>query len=557
MTNSDIADVFSLISKLMDLHGEDSFKSKSYSNAAFQIDRMETPLSELQTFQIAGFRGIGESLAHKIEELQTTGTLTQLQELLKKTPEGIQELMKIKGIGPKKLRVIWQELGIESPGELLYACHENRLIHYKGFGEKSQQSIREALEFYFSNQQRYLYAQVEGLAFALEKQFKELFSYTEVCLTGSVRRQSDIIDELTFVIAEENEDEVLNALASISDLVEEKSEPGILRFMYHGHIPLEVHCCAAEQFYENVFFTTNTASFNDTFMETFPDVAFEGNESEEAIFNQADIPFIQPFLRENDFAISIAQENQLPDIITVNDIKGIIHNHSTWSDGAESIENMAKACIAKGYEYLVISDHSVTSFYANGLSVDRIKMQHDEIDRLNEQLKPFKIFKSIECDILGEGQLDYDEKVLASFDLVIASVHQNLKMTQEKAMHRLLRAVENPYTRILGHPSGRLLLSRKEYPVDYVQLIAHCATHNVVIEINANPRRLDLDWTWIQEAKAKNVLLSINPDAHNLEGIDDVRYGVLAAQKGMLTKTQNLSSYSLVEFEHFLSQKKA
>jgi DNA polymerase (family 10) len=489
--------------------------------------------------------------------LQTTGTLTQLQELLEKTPEGIQELMKIKGIGPKKLRVIWQELGIESPGELLYACHENRLIHYKGFGEKSQQSIREALEFYFSNQQRYLYAQVEGLAFALEKQFKQLFSYTEVCLTGSVRRQSDIIDELTFVIAEENEDEVLNALASLNDLVEEKSEPGILRFMYHGHIPLEVHCCAAEQFYENVFFTTNTASFNDTFMETFPDVAFEGNESEEAIFNQADIPFIQPFLRENDFAISIAQENQLPDIINVNDIKGIIHNHSTWSDGAESIENMAKACIAKGYEYLVISDHSVTSFYANGLSVDRIKMQHDEIDRLNEQLKPFKIFKSIECDILGEGQLDYDEKVLASFDLVIASVHQNLKMTQEKAMHRLLRAVENPYTRILGHPSGRLLLSRKEYPVDYVQLIAHCATHNVVIEINANPRRLDLDWTWIQEAKAKKVLLSINPDAHNLEGIDDVRYGVLAAQKGMLTKTQNLSSYSLVEFEHFLSQKKA
>jgi DNA polymerase (family 10) len=557
MTNSDIADVFSLISKLMDLHGEDSFKSKSYSNAAFQIDRMETPLSELQTFQIAGLRGIGESLAQKIEELQTTGTLTQLQELLEKTPEGIQELMKIKGIGPKKLRVIWQELGIESPGELLYACHENRLIHYKGFGEKSQQSIREALEFYFSNQQRYLYAQVEGLAFALEKQFKQLFSYTEVCLTGSVRRQSDIIDELTFVIAEENEDEVLNALASLNDLVEEKSEPGILRFMYHGHIPLEVHCCAAEQFYENVFFTTNTASFNDTFMETFPDVAFEGNESEEAIFNQADIPFIQPFLRENEFAISIAQDNQLPDIINVNDIKGIIHNHSTWSDGAESIENMAKACIAKGYEYLVISDHSVTSFYANGLSVDRIKMQHDEIDRLNEQLKPFKIFKSIECDILGEGQLDYDEKVLASFDLVIASVHQNLKMTQEKAMHRLLRAVENPYTRILGHPSGRLLLSRKEYPVDYVQLIAHCATHNVVIEINANPRRLDLDWTWIQEAKAKKVLLSINPDAHNLEGIDDVRYGVLAAQKGMLTKTQNLSSYSLVEFEHFLSQKKA
>lgn len=556
MTNSDIADVFSLLSKLMDLHGEDSFKSKAYSNAAFQIDRLDTQLSELQHHQIASLRGIGENFANKIHELQTTGSLAQLQELIEKTPEGIRELMKIKGVGPKKLRVIWQELGIESPGELLYACSENRLIHYKGFGEKSQQSIKESLEFYFSNQQRYLYAQVEALAYALEKQFQQLFSHTEVCLTGSVRRQSDIIDELTFVIAEENEEEIIDTLSHIKELTLEESEQGILKFMYHGHVPLEIHCCTADQFYENIFFTSNSAAFNDTFMDTFPEVAFEGNESEEMIFEQAGIPFIVPCLRENDASILLAQENQLPELIQVSDIKGIIHNHSTWSDGGESIETMAKACIAKGYEYLVISDHSVTSFYANGLSIDRIQKQQEEIDTLNEKLKPFKIFKSIECDILGEGQLDYDDTILSSFDLVIASVHQNLKMTQEKAMHRLLRAIENPYTRILGHPSGRLLLSRKEYPVDYNQLIEHCALHDVVIEINANPRRLDIDWSWIQTAINKNVLLSINPDAHSLEGIDDVRYGVLAAQKGMLTKAYNLSSYSLQEFEEFLQQKK-
>jgi DNA polymerase (family 10) len=209
---------------------------------------------------------------------------------------------------------------------------------------------------------------------------------------------------------------------------------------------------------------------------------------------------------------------------------------------------MAKACRDKGFEYLVISDHSKSATYARGLSEEKIREQHREIDTLNQQLAPFRIFKSIECDILNDGSLDYSDEVLASFDLVIASVHSNLKMTEEKAMERLLRAISNPYVKILGHPTGRLLLSRKGYPVNHEKLIDACAEKGVVLEINAHPRRLDLDWRWIQSAISKGVMLSINPDAHSIEGFDDIRYGVLAAQKGMLTKENNLSSKSREEF---------
>ncbi len=556
MTNADISDVFSLLAKLMDIHNENSFKSKSYTNAAFQIDRLPDQLDDIPRTQIASQKGVGDSISKKVIELLDTGELMQLNELIAKTPEGILELLKIKGIGPKKIATIWKELGVESPGELLYACEENRLIHYKGFGEKSQQSIRESLEFYFSNQDRYLYALIEPIAKQLETFFKRLFSDDWVSITGAFKRQCDIIDELEFVILSPVE-MIIEALSSNEHFSLEKEEDDVLYYKFQHCIRINIYCCEEENQQQLLFFTTGTAEFNDAFDTHFPEIEYSTSEelSDEAIFEQADIQYIPPCLREETSIISLAKTNSIPPLIETSDIKGIIHNHSTWSDGKFSIEEMANACVEKGYEYLVMSDHSVTSFYANGLSVERIKLQQEEIDLLNEKLKPFKIFKSIECDILGDGRLDYEDSVLSTFDLVITSIHQNLKMTEEKAMMRLMGAITNPYTRILGHPTGRLLLSRKEYPINHIEIIDACKQHNVVIEINANPRRLDLDWRWIRYAIEQGVLLSINPDAHNIHGIDDVHYGVLAAQKGMMTAKNNLSSYSLKEFEEFLSHK--
>ncbi|HVX28252.1 MAG TPA: PHP domain-containing protein, partial [Parafilimonas sp.] len=247
----------------------------------------------------------------------------------------------------------------------------------------------------------------------------------------------------------------------------------------------------------------------------------------------------------------------LPEIIQPEDIAAIIHSHSKWSDGNNTLEEMADAAIKMGLQYLVISDHSKTAFYANGLTEERLKAQYAEIDELNKKLKPFKIFKSIESDILNDGSLDYSDEVLSSFDLVIASVHSNLKMNEEKAMMRLLNAIKNPFTSILGHCTGRLLLSRAGYPISHKKIIDACAEYNVAVELNANPRRLDMDWRYLNYCTEKNVLISINPDAHSTKAFEHTKYGVLAAQKAGITKQQNLSSFSLQQFEEFLKIQKA
>jgi len=251
----------------------------------------------------------------------------------------------------------------------------------------------------------------------------------------------------------------------------------------------------------------------------------------------------------------VAQQG-VPSLIKLSDIKGLVHAHSNWSDGGYSIREMAAELIRTGFEYLVLSDHSKAAFYANGLTEDRIRAQHREIEQLNKELAPFKIFKSIECDILNDGDMDFAPDVLATFDVVIASVHSNLQMTEEKAMKRLLGAITNPYVSILGHMTGRLLTKRKGYPVDHKAIIEACVANNVVIEINASPQRLDMDWRWIDYALQKGVLLSINPDAHTMDDYRWLKYGVLVAQKGGLTKAQNLSSRNLAEFESFIQQQK-
>ncbi len=245
-----------------------------------------------------------------------------------------------------------------------------------------------------------------------------------------------------------------------------------------------------------------------------------------------------------------------PSVIGQEDIRGIIHTHSNWSDGGDTIEAMAQGAIQQGFEYVVISDHSQSAYYAKGLYPDRIKAQHELIDELNEKYKPFKIFKSIESDILNDGSLDYPDSILAAFDLVITSVHANLKMSEEKAMSRLLKAIANPYTTILGHMTGRLLLSRNGYPVNHKEIIDACAKHNVAIELNAHSRRLDMDWRYIPYAIEKGVYISIDPDAHTAEAFSDIKYGVLAAQKGGLTTANNVSSFNLQQFENFLTRQK-
>ena len=550
MHNYEIAEYFSLLSKLMEIHGENPFKIKSYSNAAFTLDKLNDPVIDMEPHQLFSIRGIGEAIGQKVIEIIDSKRLSLLDSYIEKTPTGVFEFLKIKGLGPKKIVTIWKELEIESIGELLYACEENRLVKYKGFGAKTQQNIQDALVFYLQHQGRYLFQQVvplvENLKIALAEKINgaDLFS-----ISGGYKRQLEIIDHLE-IITTFSEIELTNWLTEKSFQCTKNEK--FLSCIGTDKFEIRWYFTDISDFY----WTDFTLSGSPEFLEKWEsDPLFSKNIpfiSEKNIFEQINLPFIPAPLRELPSTIDLAKNNKLPKLIQPEDIKGIIHSHSTWSDGVHTIEQMALAAIEKGYEYLIISDHSKSAFYAGGLSIDSVKAQHKEIDALNKKLAPFVIFKSIESDILNDGSLDYPEDILACFDIVIASIHSNLKMTEEKAMMRLLNAVNNPYTSILGHPTGRLLLSRKGYPVNHEVLIDACADNNVVLELNAHPRRLDMDWRFIHLALQQDVLISINPDAHAIEGYDDCRYGVLVAQKAGLAAAQNLSSFDLAEMMEFV-----
>jgi DNA polymerase (family 10) len=549
MHNYEIQDYFTLLAKLMDIHSENEFKIKAYSNAAYTLDKLTEPVSDMSPSELYATRGIGEAIGKKIQEILATKELSLLNEYLQKTPPGILEMLKIKGLGPKKIVTIWKELEIESIGELLYACEENRLVKYKGFGEKTQKNIQESLEFYLHHQGNYLYEQVEDLVNNLQNNLRETFPKEQHIISGAFKRQMEwlgFLDVVTTLSSTQLVEWLSQKLFKI-----EKNE-NYLSCKGEDNFEIRWHLSGSENFFWKDFSLSAATEFIAAW-EKLPTFKMEAFASEQAIFEQVGIHYIPSPQRELPEIINRATSKPLAKTIQPSDIKGIIHSHSTWSDGIHTIEQMAVAAKEQGYEYLMISDHSKSAFYANGLQADRIIAQHKEIDALNKKLAPFVIFKSIESDILNDGSLDYPDEVLASFDIVIASVHSNLKMTEEKAMMRLLNAINNPYTSILGHPTGRLLLSRKGYPVNHDEIIEACAENNVVIELNAHPRRLDMDWRYIQKAIESDVLISIDPDAHAIEGYDDCKYGVLVAQKAGLTAAHNLSSFSLSEMMEFIA----
>ena len=550
MTNDQIADNFKLLAKLMDIHGLNSFKSKSYNSAAFSIEKLDGQLADFDRKNLAGLRGIGASSAKKIEALLDTGHLPELTALVEDTPQGILEMMQIKGIGPKKINTIWKEMEIESVGELLYACEENRLKLYKGFGEKTQTNIAQTLTYYLQSKDSHLYAAVEEVAAIIELKLIALFGKENVHVSGEFLRQMPVITQLEFVVMSDADAILSKVKTDASFSIKDEGE---LRLGTEHSIEVKIWPAMQGTLVDVLLKTSSTPEFYEAIVES---IKVESADSLENLFKKINKPFIPAAARNNIKSLSYT-EKEFAETLQASDIKGLIHSHSKWSDGAETIETMAGACIALGLEYMLITDHSKSAFYAQGLFPEKIAAQQEEIDALNKKLHPFRIFKGIESDILNDGSLDYDDAVLHSFDLIIASVHSNLKMPEEKAMSRLLTAIANPFTSILGHPTGRLLLSRKGYPLNFTEIIDSCGAHNVCIEINANPNRLDIDWEHIEYAKEKKVLLSVNPDAHSIAGINDIKYGVLVAQKGVLQKMENLSSFSLAQMEEFIIIQKA
>lgn len=550
-----IARTLRLLSQLMELQEENPFKIKSMANAAFKVDKSAVKISTLSLEQLEKVDGIGKSIASKVDELNRTGSIEELTQLLQQTPSGIVEMLSIKGLGPKKVQIIWKQLGLESIGELYYACNENRLVEAKGFGLKTQEDIKRIIEFTMSNIGKLLFAQAEEVSHKLTELLNSFTSVTEVKEAGQMARKCEIIDVFSFVLLTDNPSLVIEQLNNTEHFSGASTQENSWNGTY-DNFQVELVLSSAENFTWNTFTATGSSSHVQLITSTGDIDSLKILTSEHFIYEAAGWPYIIPELRE-DWAENKLKSIDHGNIIVLKDLKGTIHNHSTYSDGIHSLREMALYCKELGYEYLGICDHSKSAFYANGLFEDRVAKQHAEIDQLNIELAPFRIFKGIESDILYDGSLDYSDEILASFDLVVASVHSQLKMTQEKATERLLKAIENPYTTVLGHPTGRLLLAREGYSIDHKVIIDACAANNVVIELNSNPLRLDMDWRWIDYALSKNVMISINPDAHRKEGIHDMQYGVHVARKAGLTKNMCFNALSAEEIAAKFATKKS
>ncbi len=555
MDNKSVAKVFKLYGQLMELLNENPFRTKAISSAAFKIDKLPFAAEKASMEELSQQPGIGNSTAEKIKLIIQSGTLPELDKLKEQVPEGVLEMLSIKGLGPKKIQIVWKNLNIESIGELYYACNENRLVEAKGFGLKTQEEIKKNIEFSIANKGWVLYARATHFAEAVLEALKQNFPDNQIVFTGDYRRKAEVLQYIDLLI-DLPQHVLVSTLESKDYILQIDADREAVHFKDDNNIAYRIFTTATDSFAKNWLLTTGSTEHIDLLTARNKDIPNLANEA--AIYEALGLTYIEPELREGFNEIDLAADNALPTLIRNQDILGTLHNHSTYSDGVHSLEQMATYCKENmGLQYLGICDHSKTAVYANGLSIERIEQQWQEIDHLNQKLAPFKIFKGIESDILGDGSLDYPDEILAKFDFVVASVHSNLGMTEEKATERLIKAIENPYTTILGHPTGRLLLSRAGYPIDYKKVIDACASNHVVIEINANPLRLDLDWRWHRYVLQKGVLLSINPDAHRMEGFHDMQYGVLVGRKGGLSADKCLNAFNLEAIQEFFEQRKA
>jgi len=554
--NHEIVRALQLYASLAELHEENPFKYKAFASGAFNLRKIKEPLGDLQESQLLQIPGVGKSVAKAIVEYGATRQFPALDALLTITPVGLIAMLGVKGLGPKKVRLIWQDLGIDTVEELFDACRQNRLVEVSGFGYKTQQSILDAISFSYAARGKFHLARVMPYAEAFLQGLNALMGGEKHGFTGDYYRKSDVIESLTLLTSAMEFSGMLEgdwqevAAAGGAPFTGWNLDEQTQQWRHEQGFVLHIQVVAFADF-DRLLFEQGAAARHLALMG-YQSADWQGNERDTYAAKQ--IPFVVPSRREGHRELDRPVKEE--ELLQFSDLKGVLHNHTTYSDGLNSVEEMALYAMEMGMEYLGICDHSKTAAYARGLQVERVLQQFEEIDVLNSQLWPFKIFKGIESDILNNGELDYEPEILSQFDIVVASVHSNLGMTEEKAMQRLITAIENSYTTILGHPTGRLLLMREGYPLDHHKIIDACAANGVAIELNANPYRLDIDWRYIDYAMEKGVMVSVNPDAHEKMGYWDMQFGVFSGQKGGLLKSQTLNALNLVEFEAYLAKRK-
>jgi DNA polymerase (family X) len=572
MDKQEIVHILEEIGTLLELQGESPFKSRAYVTGARVIAGLDTQqLQELaRGGKLRSLKGIGAALAEKIDELVTTGHLTYYETLKQQVPAGLLEMLTIPGMGPKKVKAIYDQLSIATVGELEYACHENRLVDLPGFGRKTQENILKGIDQLKQHRGQYLCYEAMQVARPLFDALIASELTARVALAGSLRRRQEIVEQVDLVASTAQEERLRTTVAKWP-LVGEVliSEPAHLSLHLQGGVKADIHLVDEVAFP----FALHALTGNQSYLSVIEAHARQhgyildqeglrrGNEQvacheEEAIFATLGLSYIPPELREGLGEIEAAARGALPRLIDERDIQGVFHVHSTWSDGMATIEEMARTAQGLGYRYLGLSDHSQSARYANGLDPDRVREQHRLIDRVNEMFNGLTILKGSEVDILPDGSLDYPDDLLSQMDFVVASVHSRFNMPQAEMTARIIKAMHNPYVTMIGHLTGRLLLAREGYALDIEAIIAEAVRLGVIIELNANPHRLDLDWRHLRAAHAQGLLTSINPDAHSPDGLRDVTYGVGIARKGGVTAEQVLNTRGLQDIQDWLAQRR-
>ncbi|MCI0639266.1 MAG: DNA polymerase/3'-5' exonuclease PolX [Gemmataceae bacterium] len=579
MDKHEVAAVLEEIATLLELQGENPFRCNAYSRAARAIGQLETSIGDVVAAgQLQEIPGIGETLRDKITTLVTTGHLPFYEDLKSKTPPGLLGMLRLPSVGPKKVKLLYDQLGIDSLEKLKAACEKGDIAGLKGFGQKTQDKILEGIAFIGQMGERVRLDQALLIAEQVLALLKKSPRIQRIALCGSVRRRRETIKDIDILVSSDAPGPIMDAFVKM---------PLVQKVVGHGETKSSVIVAAVdysntrvmmnadlrvvtdEQYPFALNYFTGSKEHNVAMRQRAIQYGLKLNEYELAgakkpirckeeadLYKALDLDYVAPELRENTGEIAAAEGHQLPNLVENDDIHGVFHCHTNWSDGADTLEKMAEAARALGYQYLGIADHSQSLTVANGLTPARVKQQHKEIDALNAKFKNFRLFKGIECDILADGKMDYSDEILSSFDYVVASVHSHFNQPEAEMTQRILKAIAHPRVTMLGHATGRLLLRRDGYKVDLEAILQAAAKHGTMVEINANPYRLDLDWIHCKRAKALGVKLVINPDAHATAEIAFTRYGVDVARRGWLEKKDVFNSGTLAQVKKVLEESK-
>jgi DNA polymerase (family X) len=582
MNKDQVADVLENIATLLELKGENPFKSRAYVNAARMLESLSEPLDKvIAEGRLGDLKGIGEALQQKITELVTTGKLGYYEDLKAATPPGLVAMLEIPGLGPKKIKAMHDELAIETVEQLERACQEGKVAKLKGFGEKTQTNICEGIARRRAYASKHLLSDALPLAESLLDALRSHPAVTRCSTAGSLRRHREVIGDIDLLASSKKPTEVLDFFTH---------QPGVQKVIAQGDtkasvllehgLQCDLRVVRDAEFSSALMYFTGSKEHNIVLRQRAIDRGLRLNEyglfrsktetrdpkllvpcaTEEAIFEELGLAYVPPEMREDMGEIALAEQGPLPRLVEWTDLKGSLHNHSTWSDGHQRPDEIAKGMSELGLAYWAITDHSRSSFQANGLDPARVRQQLKEIRQVNDLLakegNDFRLLTGAEVDILKDGKLDFPNDLLAELDVVVASLHQSFNQTEAEITKRLIGAAKNPYVHILGHLTGRLLLEREPYPVDQRAVIDACAETGTWIEINAHPLRFDMDWRLWPYAKSKGVKTVINCDAHRFEHAGFLRLGAGIARKGWLTKEDVINTLPLEKLKKALGKKR-